>query len=204
MIMVIEMIKNYIINKLMNIIENNNKYEKEQLESIKYGLESIYLLLTKFIVILCLSIILKIFKETLILLLLYNFLRAFAFGLHATKSIYCWIASLICFIIIPFICKYITFPTLFFIITSIITFICFILYSPADTKKRPLINKKKRKRFKILSIILSFIYIILIYIIKNPILKNTLAFSLILETILILPITYKLFKLPYNNYLNYK
>ena len=28
-------------------------------------------------------------------------------------------------------------------------------------------------------------------------------FSLVLETILILPITYKIFKLPYKNYLNY-
>jgi len=31
-----------------------------------------------------------------------------------------------------------------------------------------------------------------------------LMFALIFETILILPITYKLFKLPYRNYLTYK
>lgn len=198
------MIKEFVINNSMNIVKQNKKYNKEQLEEIKYGIESLYLVITKFIVIIGISIILKIFKETILLLALYNFLRAFAFGIHASKSIYCWISSIISFIIIPLICKNIVFPNFFFIIISIISLICFILYAPADTKKRPLINAKKRKYYKIISISLAIIYIILIFIIKNSLLRNSLLFSLILETILILPITYKLFKLPYKNYLNYK
>lgn len=198
------MIKNLVINNSMNIVKQNNNYTKEQLEEIKYGIESIYLLLTKFVVILGISIILGIFKETIILLAFYNFLRVFAFGIHASKGIYCWISSIISFLLIPLVCKKVIFPNLFFIITSIICLISFILYAPADTEKRPLINAKKRKRYKFLSLSLAIIYIVLIFIVKNLVLKNILMFSLILETILILPITYKLFKLPYRNYLNYK
>lgn len=205
MILVIEnMIKSFVINNSMNLVKNNNNYNKEQLEEIKYGLESIYLLITKFVVIITISAVLGIFKEAIILLILFNILRVFAFGIHASKSIYCWISSIISFICIPLICKNFVFSNLFFIITSVICLIDFILYAPADTVKRPLINENKRKMYKIISIIFVLIYIILTFTIQNILFKNLLIFALILETILILPITYKLFKLPYNNYKNYK
>ena len=198
------MIKNFVIGNSMNIISGTSKYNKEQLEEIKYGLESIYLTLSKVIVILFISFLIGLFKEAILFLLIFNILRAFAFGLHASKSIYCWISSSISFLLIPYLSSNYEFPLLFYIIASIICFISFILYAPADTIKRPLINKKKRIIYKILSIIISIIYIVFIFITSNLLLKNLLTFALILETILILPITYKIFKLPYNNYKNYK
>ena len=198
------MIKNFVINNSMNIVKQNNNYNEEELEEIKYGIESIYLLLTKFVVIIGIATVLGLFKEAILFLILFNILRIFAFGIHASKSIYCWISSSIGFILIPFICKNFIIPNLFLIIASIISLISFILYAPADTKKRPLINEKKRKRYKMISIILTIIYILLIFTIKSILLKNLLISALLFQTILILPITYKLFKLPYNNYLNYK
>ena len=198
------MIKNAIINNSMSAITGMNKYSNEQLEEIKYGLESIYVALSKVIVILGISAILGLFKEAILFLLLFNILRAVAFGLHASKSLYCWISSSISFLLIPYLCINYQFPILFYIISCIISFISFILFAPADTIKRPLINAKKRKIYKILSILFSAIYITLIFTINNLLLKNMLTFALILETILILPITYKIFKLPYNNYKNYK
>lgn len=197
------MIKNFVVNTSMNLVTDLNKYDETQLEEIKYGIESLYLTLSKIIVILILSIILNIFKQTIIFLGLFNILRLFAFGLHASKSIWCWISSTISFIVIPYICKIFILPDLIYYIFSIITIICFILFSPADTIKRPLINKNKRLIYKMLSIITSVIYMILIIIINNYLIKNLLLFSLILESILILPITYKIFKLPYKNYLKY-
>ena len=198
------MIKNFVINNSMNLIIRLNKYSEEQLEEIKYGLETIYLLITKFIVVFTISIILNLWKETLTLLLLFNLLRVTAFGIHASKSIYCWISSIISFLLIPYISKYYILPNWFFIITSSLCIILFILYAPADTIKRPLINAKKRKNFKIITIFTSIIYTFLIFIINNSIVKNLIIFAMILQVILILPITYKIFKLPYNNYKNYK
>ena len=63
--------------------------------------------------------------------------------------------------------------------------------------------EEKRKIYKLLSIISCVIYLVLIILIPNFLIKNLLLFALILESILILPITYKIFKLPYKNYLNY-
>ena len=89
------------------------------------------------------------------------------------------------------------------IIIGIIFTIGILLFSPADTKKRPIINKKRRKIYKILSTIISIIYVILSVIIKNNYIENCLIFSIILQNILISPITYKIFNLPYNNYKEY-
>ena len=44
--------RNLIINSSMNFIKNNCNYEQSKLEEIKYGLESIYILITKTIIIL--------------------------------------------------------------------------------------------------------------------------------------------------------
>ena len=198
------MIKNFIINNSISLVNKTNKYNNTELEEIKYGLESIYLAMTKVVVILFISACIGLFKEAVLFLLIFNLVRATAFGLHASKSIWCWISSSISFLLIPFICKNVIFPTIFYIVASIITVIIFLLYAPADTVKRPLINKKKRKMYKILSVITALIFISLIFIIDNFLIKNMFIFALILESILILPITYKIFKLPYRNYLNYK
>ena len=198
------MIKNFIINNSISLVNKTNKYNNTELEEIKYGLESIYLAMTKVVVILFISACIGLFKEAVLFLLIFNLVRATAFGLHASKSIWCWISSSISFLLIPFICKNVIFPTIFYIVASIITVIIFLLYAPADTVKRPLINKKKRKMYKTLSVITALIFISLIFIIDNFLIKNMLIFALILESILILPITYKIFKLPYRNYLNYK
>lgn len=198
------MIKNFIINNSISLVNKTNKYNNTELEEIKYGLESIYLAMTKVVVILFISACIGLFKEAVLFLLIFNLVRATAFGLHASKSIWCWISSSISFLLIPFICKNVIFPTIFYIVASIITVIIFLLYAPADTVKRPLINKKKRKMYKILSVITALIFISLIFIVDNFLIKNILIFALILESILILPITYKIFKLPYRNYLNYK
>ena len=202
--MIGNMVKNFVVNSSMNLIKDLNKYDKIQLEKIKYGIESIYLTITKFVIITLISLLLGLQKEMLLLLILFNILRITAFGLHASKSIYCWISSSIAFIGIPFICKNIIFSNITYIILPIICLLFFILYAPADTVKRPLINQKKRKIYKFFSITLCIIYLIMIIILKNILFKNLLMFSLILESILILPITYKVFKLPYKNYLNYQ
>jgi len=195
--------KEQFLNSSINLITKNKQYTHEEIEIISYGLEGLYLTLTKMIIIITLSLILGILKETINLLLCYNIIRSQSFGLHASKSIYCLISSIIFFIGGAFLCKYISLPNWLIISTSLLCNIFLILYAPADTHKRPLINEKKRKRFKKLSIILGIIYTILIIIfIEHPI-TNFLLLGMLEAVLMILPISYKIFKLPYNNYKNY-
>ena len=76
--------------------------------------------------------------------------------------------------------------------------------SPADTHKKPIINKKRRLIYKYISVFITFIYGIIALIINNNFLSNALILTIIIQCVVISPVTYKLFKAPYNNYLNYK
>lgn len=195
--------KKKFLNSTMNFITKNKKYTDEEKDIIVYGLESLYLTYTKMVIIFLLAYILGCFKDTIILLITYNIIRSKAFGLHATKSIYCLISSILIFIGGALVCKYITIPFSIMIILSVICNICLLLYAPADTHKHPLINAKKRKNFKFVSFSLGIIYTILIIIFRNYFIVNYLLFGLIFAVIMVLPITYKIFNLPYNNYKNY-
>lgn len=196
--------KKKLLNKaIKNIKKNNQSLTEEQIEVIEYGLEGLYLTFTKIIVILLLSIVLNIFKETLLMLLFYNIIRLFAFGLHTKNSMACLITSLLLFIGGPYLSIYLKISLEVKIILSVIAVILIAIYAPADTEKRPLINEKKRKKFKILSIITSIIMTCLIIYTDGNYISNFMFIGFIEATIMILPITYKIYGLPYNNYKSY-
>lgn len=196
--------KEVIINNIMLNIKNNKNYTEQKLNEIRYGLEALYLTSTKIAVIYIIAVILNSYKELTLIFLLYGTLRLTGFGIHAKSSKECWISSLLIFVPIPYLLKFIFIPKYINIILSIIGTILLLIYSPADTEKRPLIHKKKRIIYKILTTTISTIYTILNIITKDNILSNIITFSILLEAIIVLPISYKLFGLKYNNYLNYK
>ena len=180
------------------------EYDNDKLEIIEYGLEGLYLTFTKIILIFGLSLVLGIFRKTILLIAFYNIIRFSAFGLHAQKSFHCLLISLSMFIGVVYVCDYLYLPL---IIKAIISIICLLLisrYAPADTEKRPLINKRKRKKYKILSIFSSMIFSILIILFNEHMVSNYLLFGMIEATLMILPISYKILNLPYDNYKNYR
>ena len=196
--------KNLIVNSIMNNITKYYNYDDTKLDEIKYGIESLYLTISKTIIILIGCIILKIVKPLLLLFIFYGIIRLTGFGVHAKKSWHCWVTSLLMFIGIPILISIISVNNNIIFITYLICMILMLKYAPADTEKRPLINKNKRALYKVLTLLITFIYLILSLILKNQIIINTLYLSIILETIQILPITYKLYGVRYNNYKNYK
>lgn len=174
-----------------------------QLEQIEYGLAGVYLSITKIIIIITIAFLLKIQKECASFLVIFAILRNNAYGIHATKSWVCLITSSIAFLGIPILAMNIQLPFLMKYIGGIIASILIFKNSPADTKKRPIINKQKRLRHKLLATLTAIIYVIISIAINNNFLSNSFIFSIILADIMISPITYRIFKLPYNNYLNY-
>lgn len=195
--------KNICLNFSMNNIKKYYpNYSEIQLEEIRYGLEGIYLSITKFIVISILALKLGLFKEMIVMLIVFNIIRTTGFGIHAKKSIDCWISSTIMFIFFPYISKLLIVPLHIHIIIGIVLLILIVLYSPADTYKRPLIKRKKRIIFKIITSINTLLLIIISFFTNNTI-TNLILFGIFTEVILINPLTYKIFRLPYKNYKNY-
>ena len=197
--------KKLIINKCMELVTTYNKdLSQRDIDKIKYGLEVLYLTITKLIFIIIVSIILGIWKETLLLILIFNGIRLTAFGVHAKRSIDCLISSTLFFILFPIICIKLTIPLIVKVILFIPLTVLIGIFAPADTEKRPLINKKKRKIYKMLSIMISIIYMTIAIVIKDNTLSNCFIFAIVIQIIIMLPITYKIFGVSYNNYKTYE
>lgn len=197
--------KKLIINKCMELVTTYNKdLSQRDIDKIRYGLEGLYLTITKLIFIIIVSIILGIWKETLLLILIFNGIRLTGFGVHAKRSIDCLVSSTLFFILFPIICIKLTIPLIIKIILFIPLTVLIGIFAPADTEKRPLINKKKRKIYKILSIIISIIYMTIAIVIKDNTLSNCFIFAIVIQIIIMLPITYKIFGVSYNNYKTYE
>ncbi len=195
--------KNLILNRIMNSIKTKENYDDIKLAEIRYGLETIYITITKTIVIVGASYFLGTIKELLLILLFYGLLRLTGFGAHAKKSWHCWVSSLLIFLLLPYIITSIEITFIPQIIITSISVLFIFAFAPADTEKRPLINKKKRNRFKILCTLTATAFSIYSFITTNIVIKNAILASLIIECIMISPITYKIFRLKYANYRSY-
>ncbi len=194
--------KEVVLTKSINFISQYKEYSEEELEKINYGLEGLYLTITKLVIIVLLSIILNIFKEVMIILVLFNIIRYFGFGIHAKKSSECLLSSIFCFIILPYFLLNIKLDNITNLIIGIICIINFLLFAPADTVKRPLKNKKKRMIRKTLTTITGIIFIAISMIFEGSSISTLFIASVIIEVIMINPITYLILRQPYNNYKN--
>ena len=191
--------REHFINVNLNYINSKLTFDDRKQKIIRYGLECLFTMITKSTAVIILSILINTFYETLLLIIFYTFIRMFGFGIHATSNIKCWFVSLSSYSILPLIIKYADINQIVVISCELIAFIGLLLWAPADTKKRPLIHKDKRKKDKILVLSIAFIYII--YSLFNlNIISKAMMFGLLIEFICTCPLTYIVFRQPYNNY----
>ena len=196
--------KKKFLNFAINCIkESHPDYDDIKIAEMRYNLEGFYLSFTKLIIIAAFSLILGVFKEMLIMLVIFNVLRSTGFGLHATKSWICLLSSSIVFLCFPLLSKIINIPLNFKFLLGICSILLIYIYAPADTKKRPLIKKEKREMYKFKTTIKCIFLVILSLIIKDDTISNLIIFVIWNEVFMILPITYKIFNLSYNNYKTY-
>lgn len=191
---------NYCLN---NIKKNNPNLNEVKLEELQYGLEGIYLTISKSIIIFSIALILGVFKEMFLLLIFFNILRTTGFGLHASKSWICLLSSSIIFIFLPYLSRVIIIPFVYKIILGILGIFLIYMYSPSDTIKRPIISKKRRTIYKFITTINCILLVFISLYIPSNTISNLIIFGIYTEVILIVPLTYRIFNLSYNNYLNY-
>jgi len=196
--------KQMFVDVSFRYINKDGHCDERSTRILKYGLEGLYSHLTKTSVLVALAIILGLWKEVLLSLLFFLLLRTFGFGIHAKTSLGCWLTTIPVYIGGAFFVKYATLPIQIVILIWIIGFLNILIYAPADTHKRPLIRKHQRIRNKVLCTIVAIVYGYCIIAFNSNILTNVILFALILQTICIHPLTYKLCKSPYDNYKTYK
>ncbi len=194
--------KKYVLDSLIKLINKSYpEYSELQLKTIRYGLEGIYISVTKTVIIFIIAFLLNILKQLLIIVILYNFLRMFSFGSHANNSLSCLILSASIFIGTAYLCTIVTISKLTKIIIFSICTLIFIKCAPADTKKRPIISLKRRMIYKFISILIIAIYGLILITTNDNFISNAIFSAITIQSFLISPLSYYLFKQPYNNYL---
>lgn len=180
--------KEKVVNNVMVRINNNYNFDDIKLEEIKYGLLGLYSLITKTTAIIVLSLLLGFFKKFVIFLIFYSILRSVSFGCHAKTNFQCWIFSTLLLLGTPYLFSILKINILTKNILCIILFINFLIFSPADTDKRPMINKTRKMKFKFTSLIICTMYLFIIN--KLPSISNLIVASMFLEGLLINPLGY--------------
>lgn len=194
--------KEKFIVSVVNLAKRNKEYSDEEVAIMRYALEGIYLTFTKVLVITLIATVLGLFKEYIWFVLLYTPIRCVSFGWHANTTKQCWVVSILAFILIPYTFSIITINKITKIILLTFSILVFLVYSPADTKKRPIVSKKRRLTFKISGLIIAFIYCY--YSLNNSnLISNLMIASLLYQSMLINPLIYKISHQEFNNYKAY-
>ena len=192
--------KQLFLENSMNFIckyQSISDYDKKK---IKYGLEGLYLTITKMVLLTILALLLNMFKEFILVVVFFNVIRYTGFGFHAEKSYQCLLFSTFNFIAIPFLLLHIQLSNFFVYTICAICIFHYLLFAPADTKKRPLSNKRKRIIRKIITVMIGFIYTLMIILLNNTYWTSIILSAMIIQAIIISPLIYRLFNQPYNNY----
>ena len=191
-------------DKLMPFLEKHNKYTDKERIVVHYGLETLYVNISKAIIITIFSLFLGITLEMYCFIFVYGLLRTYMGGIHLKTSLGCTVYSGTIFIISTILSLNLDIFLQIGIFIILIGLFIAYKYSPADTSRKPILNKDLRKRRKKISCMLISIYLIIYILNINSILNNFIVFAVLINSILIHPITYKLMKQNYNNYLVYE
>lgn len=180
--------KDRVVNYLFLKIKNKSNYNEIKLEEIKYGLYGLYTLITKTSTIIFISLLLNFFNKFVIFLIFYSIIRSVGFGVHAKTNLQCWFFSTLLLIGIPYLFTIIKLNNLLKSMIWTFCFINFLIFSPADTEKRPMISKIRKLKFKVIVLTISVVYLFIIF--KFNSISNLVLSAMILETILTNPLGY--------------
>lgn len=183
----------YLTNKIRKEMPD---VDDERAEVIKYGLQLMIGEIPKIFIMAAIAWILGIFKCTVICFALVLPYRMYSGGFHLKTHIGCIIGTSLMYTGNAFISQYITIPFMYKVVFGIILWIFSVimihLYAPADTENVPVISKRERKKRKIMSYILMSIMIIAGVLINNNTISNILLIGVLLQTISITRLAYKL------------
>ena len=162
-------------------------------EILRYGIAVLYYAATKTILLIVVSIALNILPYTLAFMAVFGGLRMFARGLHLKSNLWCTIMGFVNYIAGIYIALHFSIGLRITIISFLVCFCLNAIYSPSPTENSP-ISPKNRLPLKIKTLFLMSGLFIIMMVIGDNAYRNIILIATILETLYVLPVTYKMFK----------
>ena len=183
----------FILKKIRNKMP---EIDNEKAEIILYGIQLIIGEIPKMFILFVLSFILGIGWYTLFIFVALLPYRASSGGFHLKSHLGCILGTSLFYYGNVYLSKFIVLDNIQKYVLIAIAFVFGIvmvsLYAPADTENVPIISKKERKNKKFLSYITLTLTLIAALFIKDSIISNLLIFGVIIQTMTITRIAYKL------------
>lgn len=194
----IEAICNSLTKKIIDSVEG---YDETKADEINFGLQLIIGEIPKFFITIFLAIILHLVKLTIISFIIILPYRMFSGGFHLKTHLGCIIATNAMYIGTPYLASILNFSSeikyILIAITFIFSFVMIDKYAPADTENVPVLQKKERKKRKIISFAIAGIELIMAIIIPYKVISNIIIFGILIQTATITKLAYRITKNKY-------
>ncbi|MEJ1312805.1 accessory gene regulator ArgB-like protein [Latilactobacillus sakei] len=188
----------------MRFLEKEPDLKMIGFDELCYSIDVLIINICKCVEIYIVALILGTFMNTLVMHISYALLRWSAGGWHARKSLNCSLFGIITFSVFPFITQSLDIHISIFEILLFLTivFVLIYCYAPSDTEKNPLVDSSERKKAHWKSI-LTTLLIALSASFFNTTTQFFIVSGILVESVLVTPLFYKLMKVRYNNYEEY-
>lgn len=189
----------YLTNKIRKEMP---EVDDERAEVINYGIQLIVGEIPKILLLFVVAFILKIGWLTVFAFFAILPYKKFSGGFHLKTHLGCIIGTCLFYFLTVYMSKYIVFEQVYtkyiiILVEWIFSMIMVKLYAPADTENLPILSEKERKYKKIMSYVTLTITLMVAVVIPNNIISNILMIGILLQTISITKIAYKLSKNKY-------
>lgn len=156
-----EKISNYLLD---NFLYKGEKIEGDQREVMLFGITRILEDLPKYLFVFIVSLFFHILPQVGIVMAVTVLYKIVVGGAHARTNTECFIYTSLYFFIPVIIGKFVNVSSVFIYIAAAIIYLysLFVVYKhvPADTEEIPILNKEKRKKYKIYALVLlTLIYV---------------------------------------------
>ena len=183
------------------IIESVEGYDETKADEINFGLQLIIGEIPKFFITIFLAIILHLVELTILSFIIILPYRVFSGGFHLKTHLGCIIATNAMYIGTPYLASVLNFSDniryFLIAITFIFSFTMIAKYAPADTENVPVLQKKERKKRKIISFIIAGIELIIAIFIPYKEISNIIIFGILIQTMTITKLAYRITKNKY-------
>ena len=175
----VDKISNYLLD---HFLYKGETVEGNEREIMLFGITRIVEDVPKYLFVFIVSLFFHILPQVGIVLLITILYKVLIGGAHARTNTECFIFTSLYFFIPVLAGKYVNIPLFYLYVISAIIFVysLYVIYKhvPADTEEIPILNKDKRKRYKIYAIIsLILIYISTIVLAKFNVEYAKIIFS---------------------------
>lgn len=170
----------------------------QEKETIEYGIYMFFSETIKIFAVIVIAIMADKLKDTLMIIAALGILRNYMGGVHAKTHWGCFLSYLTTLVAIYCCSNFLSRSAAYLTIIITLPFVLWAAYkfAPADTEFKPVLSKRRIRKCKILSFGLVIAFFAMVFILPEPY-NFYVGFSVIAEVILILPITYKLYKIKY-------